>query len=307
MADLKLNLEKNFLSAVVYLHNEQEKVVPFFEALHNTLENRFEQYEIIAVDDRCTDSTIEQLRNWAKKLEKPLTILHMSIYQGLETAMNAGLECAIGDFVLECDAILPNFDMNLINKIYDTSLLGNDIVNLCPEKQHGKSKAFYSLFNKFSRSAYPLRSDVMRIISRRAINRVHAISKNLPYRKAAYAASGLKVANVAYKGMAPTHKDANFNLAIDSLVLYTDAGYQLSLGAALFMILLTVFELAYTILIFVAGKPIEGWTTLMFVMTVGFVGVFGLFAVALKYLSLILRISSRKEICLIEGIEKIQK
>ena len=74
-------------------------------------------------------------------------------------------------------------------------------------------------------------TDAFRLVSRRAINRVHAISDNLPYRKAAYATSGLKMAVLDFEGYAKTEND-RFDLAVNSLVLYTDAGYKMSLGIA---------------------------------------------------------------------------
>lgn len=86
------NKEKNFISAVVYLHNDGAQAVRFFKALNAVLDQHFEQYELVAVDDACADDTIPTLRDWAKALEKPLTILHLSLHQGRETAMNAGLD-----------------------------------------------------------------------------------------------------------------------------------------------------------------------------------------------------------------------
>ena len=98
------NKEKNFISAVVYLHNDGAQAVRFFKALNAVLDQHFEQYELVAVDDACADDTIPTLRDWAKALEKPLTILHLSLHQGRETAMNAGLDAAIGDYVYEFDS-----------------------------------------------------------------------------------------------------------------------------------------------------------------------------------------------------------
>ena len=65
------NKEKNFISAVVYLHNDGAQAVRFFKALNAVLDQHFEQYELVAVDDACADDTIPTLRDWAKALEKP--------------------------------------------------------------------------------------------------------------------------------------------------------------------------------------------------------------------------------------------
>ncbi len=307
MADVKLQKEKNFVSAVVYLHDEGALVLPFFKMLHQTLDAYFEEYELIAVDDRCTDDTIETLRGWAKEIEKPLTILHTSVYQGIETAMNAGLNCAIGDYVFEFDCLEAQFPAECITRAYETALMGSDIVTVCPTHQTKTSALFYGVFNRFSGSAYTLRTDAFHVVSRRAINRVHSMAESLPYRKAAYAASGLKMTAITYEGKAPRQSTSVFALAMDSIVLYPDAGYVFSLGAAGVMMLVSVFALVYTIAVYFNGHPIEGWTTTMLVLTFGFAGLFALFALALKYLSLILNFTDHKHICLVESIEKIQK
>lgn len=302
------NKEKNFISAVVYLHNDAARAVEFFRTLHTVLENRFEQYELIAVDDRCTDETVPQLKAWAAGLEKPLTIIHMSLYQGVETAMNAGLDCAIGDYVYEFDTVREEkLPPALVDEAYFTALKGNDIVCVCPVRQKLSSRLFYTLFNRNSGSAYPLRTDVFRLVSRRAINRVHAVSSHLPYRKAAYAASGLKMAALCYPGSASAVSEGRFDLAVNSLALYTGAFHKLSLGLTGAMLCLALAELLYTLAVFVGGHPIEGWTTTMFVITAGFAGLFALFALALKYLSLILEYVFRHHTDLVEGIEKLQK
>ena len=98
------NKEKNFVSAVVYLHNDGARAVEFCRTLHAELDAHFEQYELVVVDDACTDDTVPALRAWAQNLEKPLTLLHMSLHQGVEPCMNAGLDAAIGDYVYEFDS-----------------------------------------------------------------------------------------------------------------------------------------------------------------------------------------------------------
>ena len=147
----------------------------------------------------------------------------------------------------------------------------------------------------------------LRLVSRRAINRVHASSETLPYRKAAYAASGLKMTDLEFDGRLTDNSGGRFALAMDSLALYTDAGYKLSAGIAIVMMFLALAELAYTLIIFCAGHPIEGWTTMMFVLTLGFAGLFAVLTIIIKYLSLLVDLVFKKQNYLIESIEKIQK
>lgn len=302
-----MNKEKNFISAVVYLHNDGERAIRFLELLCRELETHFEQYELVTVEDACTDDTIPRLRAWAKELQKPLTVLHMSLYQPREQCMNAGLDIAIGDYVYEFDTTETPYPAELVFGAYQRAQAGSDIVSVCPTRGSGTSRLFYRVFNANSHAAYNLRTDAFRLVSRRAINRVHATSENLPYRKAAYAASGLRMETLDFAGRIQEKAAGRLSLAADSLALYTDAGFKLSAGIALAMMLLAVAELVYTLAVFFTGHPIEGWTTMMFVLTVGFAGVFGLLTIVIKYLSLLVELVFRKQRYFVESIEKIQK
>lgn len=301
--------EKNFVSAVVYLRDEEKTAVPFLSELDAQLSAHFDQYEIVAVNDSSRDDTVNLVRDYAKaNLNKPLTIVHMSLQQGLELCMNAGLDMAIGDFVYEFDSTVMQYDSGLIWQAYQKALEGNDVVSVCPSRSKGSSKLFYKVFNAFHRSPYKLHTEAFHLVSRRAINRVHAVSGDLPYRKAAYAASGLRVAEITFEGTAASQQNQRFGLAVDSLALYTDAGYKISLGVACFMMVLTLCELAYTLYMFFGrGGVMEGWTTTMFVLTMGFAGVFAVLAMVLKYLSLLVDLVFKHQKYLVENIEKIQK
>ena len=302
-----MNKEKNFVSAVVYLHNDGTRAAEFCALLVKELEAHFDQYELVAVDDACTDDTVPLLRQFAATMAKPLTILHMSLYQGLEAGMNAGLDAAIGDYVYEFDSTRHPYEPSMVFAAYQTALKGNDIVSVCPSRTTGGSGLFYKVFNASSHSAYKLRTDAFRLVTRRAINRVHASSEHLPYRKAAYAASGLKMADLEFDGVLPNTEQGRWNLAMDSLALYTDAGFKASTGITMFMMILALAELLYTVVVFATGHPIEGWTTTMLVLTVGFAGLFAVLTILVKYLSLLLDLTFKKQKYLVESIEKIQK
>ena len=163
------------------------------------------------------------------------------------------------------------------------------------------------IFNANAHSPYQRRTDAFRLVTRRAINRVHASSAHLPYRKAAYAACGLKMADLVFDGRMTEKQAGRFNLAVDSLALYTDAGFKVSMGITLCMLVLALVELLYTVVIFFTGHPVAGWTTTMFVITVGFAGLFAVLTIVVKYLSLLLDLTFKQQKYLVESIEKLQK
>ena len=155
--------DNNFISAVVYLHNDGARAVEFCRTVAAELDANFKQYELVVVDDACTDDTVKQLRTWGREQDAPLTILHMSIYHGLEDAMNAGLDAAIGDYVYEFDSTELCYAPTLIMQAYRAALDGSDIVSVCPRTVRGGSSLFYKVFNAHSQSAYRLRTDAFRV------------------------------------------------------------------------------------------------------------------------------------------------
>lgn len=306
-----MSKEHNFVSAVVYLHNDAPNVTPFLTMLQGQLSEHFEQYEIVCVNDASTDDTAERARDFAKKQDFPLTLVQMSSWQGVEPAMTAGIDIAIGDFVFEFDSLETPYPPSLLMDCYRRALEGCDIVWACPTRSHGSRRRwFYRLFNAASHSLYPLQEDAFRLVSRRALNRVHAISATPPYRKAAYAASGLKVAAVPFEAafaQRSRYKDP-YSKALNALALYTDTFYHLSLLAAVFFLVLTAAFAVYAVVIYASPvRQIEGWTSTMLVMCAGFFGVFLILTVVIKYLSLLVELVFRKQRYLVEGIEKIQR
>ncbi len=306
--------EANFVSVIGYLHDGEHCVQDFLKKVDGVMRTHFFQYEIILVDDCCRDKSVENVRSFVDQNAQtiPVTIVTMSVRQGVELAMNAGVDLAIGDFLFEFDSLEIDYDPNLIFEAYQKALSGYDIVSVGPKSNRNLSSSFfYKVFNASSGSRYPIQTDVFRVLSRRAINRVHAISPTPAYRKAAYAASGLKAYAMREESI-PHMRDVNeslrFSLAVDSLVLYTNAGYKLSCGIAGLMLFATLLEFVYTLVIYLGGgKPIEGWTTTMLVLTLGFFGVFLILAIVLRYLTLLVDLTFRHQRYLVESVEKIQK
>ena len=303
----ELQKEKTFISAVVYFHNDTASAIQFLEQIDSELSSSFENYEYVLVNDACADDTIERIKIWSQGIEAPVTILHMSLYHGVEDAMNAGIDAAIGDFVYEFDSTQMPYNKELIIEAYRKSISGNDIVCVCPDQVNVDSRLFYRIFNANSRSAYIIQTDAFRIVSRRAINRVHSSHVYMPYRKAAYASCGLRIFTLSFSGNVSNNQRSKISLAVDSLALYTNVGYKISIWITLFMMLVSVIELVYTVVIYFIGKPIAGWTTTMIVISFGFLGLFFILSIVIKYLSINLDMTFRKQKYLIESVEKIQK
>lgn len=309
-----INKEKNFISIVAYARNNEHQIDNFLKNIVSVLENKFEKYEIIFVNDSSSDKTVEKIQENKDIIKNGvLQIINMSFYQGIEASMKAGVDLAIGDFVYEFDNIKTNFDMNLIMKIYYHSLKGYDIVSAVPSNRNKfTSRVFYYLFNKYSNSNYGLQTETFRILSRRAINRINDISQTIPYRKAIYANSGLKMDYIEYKcenNVSSYEQEDNSlkrDIAINSLILFTNIGYKVSQIFSLIMVIFTVVIGIYTVETYLTyDKIVEGWTTLMGMICICFFGVFLVLAIVIRYLNILLNLVFKKQQYLISSIEKL--
>ena len=311
------HMHKTFVSAVVYVYNNEKEIESFIRMLYGVLSGSYEKFEIICVNDSSKDGSCRIIKEVMSSLAGcaencMVTILNMSYYQGLETSMRAGIDLAIGDFVFEFDSVSVDYDPNLIVEAYEHSLTGYDIVSCGKGTERLASKLFYSIFNRFSGTQNMLRSETFRVISRRGINRVDSMSVSLPYRKAVYSNCGLKIDYIHYK---PTDHEASDkrsiknpqDTALNTLILFSNIAYRLTISFTALMMLATITAAVYVLIAYLRGIPIEGWTTMMLFVSGAFFAVFAVLTIVIKYLSLILGLVFNRQKYMIESIEKITR
>lgn len=312
------NKEKNFVSCVLYLHEDEKTVKNFLDMLCRVMQENFEKYEIICVNDCCMDHTIEQIHAFLEEQKQKMVVslINLSYYQGVETAMNAGRDLAVGDFLFEFDKCSPDFEEGLIMEVYRRSLQGYDVVAAAPK--HGvslTSRLFYAIYNWGSKTQYKIRQERFRVISRRAINRVNQLNVYIPYRKAMYMNCGLKADTIVYDNKQMVHKGKNkaergkrSTLAADTIIIFTDVleKFSLLVSVILFAALLLMFGwIVYSL--FSSVRPVEGWISLMTLISFGFFMLSVMLTLIFKYLSVILNMSFKRQRYVIEGVEKLTK
>ncbi len=306
------NKEKSFISAVVYVHNSQETICNFLEYLNRILANNFEKHEIICVNDSSDDESAKAIKTFKKINNCVLSLVNLSFYQGMETAMNAGRDLAIGDFVFEFDQCTIDYDIELVMQVYRKSLDGYDIVAASNGKPSFFSKIFYKVYNKATSSQYEIGTETFRILSRRAINRIHSMSKIIPYRKALYSNSGLKHATIIYNpqkvirsSYTRLQSKNRQDSAITTLILFSNIAYRITMIVTGLMMFATLSGVIYTVVVYVNKQPVAGYTTMMLVLTGSFFFVFAILSIIIKYLAILTDLVFRKQKYIIESIEKI--
>lgn len=311
-----INKEKNFISAVIYVHNAEKRIEKFLRTVLEVLEENFEHSEIICVNDNSQDNSVEVIKKVSQDATiSSVSVLNMSYFHGLEMSMNAGMDLTIGDFVFEFDSTVLDFDKEEIMEVYRRSLKGYDIVSASADKKERfSSRLFYKVFDHFTNLSYKMSTESFRILSRRVINRISSMNKTVPYRKAIYANCGLKTDNLKYtvKNVENTEIDQmekkyRSGLAIDSLILFTEVGYRFSMIMTALMMLISIFMIGYSVVIYATSHPVAGWTTTILFLSIAFFGLFGVLTMVIKYLQLIIDLVFKRKHYSFESIEKLTK
>ena len=286
--------EKSFISVVIYLHNNEHVISDFLKNLDDKLNQHFDVYDFTLVNDFSTDASLEQIRATASQLLGNVTIVNMAWMHGEELAILAGKDSAIGDFVYEIESPENDWDVELIWELYTKAMEGFDIVAATP-RRGGRliSKLFYRLFRRISHLHMDLSTESITLISRRALNSVLMSKEKFRYRKLLYKLTGFPKTNIAYdpvRRIKPRRRlRDDIVLAFSILTTYSNIGLQIALTLSVMFFSVSVSGGLYAIFAYLTLNSImEGWTTTMLFLSLGFSGLFFAVALIVKYMSTIL-------------------
>jgi glycosyltransferase involved in cell wall biosynthesis len=154
-------------------------VVAFVEETVAVLRDLVTHYEIILVDDGAPAETVASIRALLERYDF-VRFLRLSRHFGEETAISAGLDVAIGDYVI---VMLPNMDPPaLIPEFFERAQADADIVY--GVRLHRKTepfwyrvgaRLFYWYINSVVKAGIPNDSTQFRCMSRQVVNAITQI------------------------------------------------------------------------------------------------------------------------------------
>jgi glycosyltransferase involved in cell wall biosynthesis len=95
------------VSIVVPVYNEYENIALMYESLHSVLSEGERWYEILFVDDGCTDGSLEKLRELTER-DDHVRVIEFRHNFGQTAAMSAGIHEAKGEVIITMDGDLQN-------------------------------------------------------------------------------------------------------------------------------------------------------------------------------------------------------
>ncbi len=135
------------ISVIVPTLNEISNIDKTIFRLNKLFKEIKIKHEIIFVDDKSTDGTIEKIRNYKKKLKKIKLIISKK-RRGLGHALNQGVNSSKGKYILFLDAdnsVENNFLKRMIkNKANKTLVIGSRYIKNSKIRGVSKIKIFFS-------------------------------------------------------------------------------------------------------------------------------------------------------------------
>ena len=169
-----------FISIVAPLEGEGgAAVAAFVDETVRVLRPLVSHYEIVLVDDGTTDDTAASVAELLVRYDF-VRFLRLSRRFGEETAIAAGLDVAIGDYLI---VMLPNMDPpSLIPSFIERARSGADIVYGVrthrknePLVYRAGARAFYWVMNRVLGAGFPEHSTQFRCMTRQVVNAITQI------------------------------------------------------------------------------------------------------------------------------------
>lgn len=92
------------VSVIVVLRNDQDRVIPYVEEALELLSRFVDDHELILIDDSSTDATVDRVHQLLEA-HAGLRLIRLTRTLGFDIAASAGLDSALGDFVVVMDPI----------------------------------------------------------------------------------------------------------------------------------------------------------------------------------------------------------
>lgn len=282
-----------FVSAVVPLRDEAAHLEAFLGRLHAILVEHYENYEVVLIDDGSTDGTALLMDDLLRRHEG-VRYVRLSRRFGTEIAITAGLEMAIGDYMV---VVMPESDP--VESIPAMVSLARSrtciVVGRMRNPRHSLAqrmarRVFHRLF-----PGIPRHTTYFIVASRQVVNSVNQIKDKFRYIKSLAVYTGFPIELFDYDavdgGQRLTGRSfwKDLNMAIDLIVSSSTRPLRVVSLLGLGVSGINLLYMGYIVAIYFFKKHVaEGWVTLSTQNAVAFFVLNVVLATVCEYLGRVL-------------------
>lgn len=281
------------LSVIAPMFNEEAVIESYLEKTTAVLNLHFSNYELILVDDGSTDHTISRCLSYIKANEN-IRLISFSRNYGHEIASTAGLDHALGDYVILMDSDLQH-PPELIPAMVDKAGEGFDVVcasRVNREHEPWLKKVTASLFYRLSKkmSGFDLQPDIgnFRLLNRKVVDSLKKMKESNRHLVMMFAYVGYRTASISYHcpprlaGKSKYNLRKLINLSLDSIIGFSSRPMRIM---SCFSVFISIVMMAYAGFIllekfFLHQQLADGMASIIFLIS-------GLFSVLFLFLAII--------------------
>ena len=280
-----VNLEDNglktyskSLSIIVPCYNEEESIPLFYEEImkqETFFHEKDVEFEFIFVDDGAKDGTVSAVKALREKDER-VHLVSFSRNFGKESAIIAGLEKSIGDFVVFMDADLQD-PPAILPEMYEYIGQGYDSVATRRVDRKGEppirsffARRFYGLMRKISKTEIVDGARDYRLMTRQVADAILSMREYNRFSKGIFGWVGYRTKWLEYENVERIAGETKWSFwklflySLDGIMAFSTVPLSI---ASIFGILFCVLAFVFVIFIFVRallyGDPVAGWPSMV--------------------------------------------
>jgi glycosyltransferase involved in cell wall biosynthesis len=273
-----------------------------------------EDYELVLVNDGSRDGSWAIMQQMATA-DPHVVAVNLSRNHGHQLALTAGLDLCRGDVILIIDADLQDPPELLPAMLAAMREQDADVVYGVRRSRAGETAfkratahGFYRLLSRATEVDIPLDAGDFRLMSRRALDALLVMPEQARFIRGMVAWIGFRQVPFAYDRQERFAGETKYPLkkmmrfAFDALTGFSSAPLKLASHAGLWLSLGSVLLILYIAYAWVAGRSIQGWTSLMLVVVV--LGAIQMFVLALlgEYIGRLYNEAKRRPLYIVQEV-----
>lgn len=270
------------ISVVLPIYNEEGGIEPFLQDVKSSLISIGDPYEMILVNDGSTDGSWFKIKEFCAS-NPEAKYINLSRNFGHQVAITAGVDHAIGDYVVLMDADGQDPPEEMV-KLIAKAKEGYDVVyakRISREKESVFKKAtakyFYRLLNKITSIPIPLDVGDFRVINRKVVLALKQMPEKQRYLRGQIAWLGFKQTFIEYHRKSRGEGTSKYTfrkmvrLALDGITSFSNWPLRLATISGFVCAFIGFLLILYTLYSRFKLKDYEpGWASLM--ITFVFIG-----------------------------------
>lgn len=266
------------LSVVLPAYNEEQNISNTVQVLSALLTENGIEYELVFVSDGSQDGTFGEIQK-ASKRDPRVKGVQFSRNFGKEAGIFAGLELAAGDavVVMDCDLQHPP---GVIPLMWEKWKAGAEVVEGIKSSRGRESLGyklsaglFYKIMSKLIKMDMNASSDY-KLLDRKVVNVLLGLPERNTFFRALTFWAGFHTETVSYEVQERQYGESKWsfwslmNYAISNATSFSTLPLQLVTVMGMVSILFSVILAVQTMVKYVAGTAVEGFTTVILLILI---------------------------------------